>query len=750
MLLHLRKPNVSVPKGHFNMETVNLEIIRTAFEKADGFSFERFAAAAFSELIGPEFIPLGGVHDWGADGLLSSVRPSKRPTIFYQFSVEADYKEKIRKTVLRLREVGREIKTLYYATSKNVPRQDIVETELGDELEVVIRIRDGVYFTNQINSSPGLLAAYHSHLASFVAFLRDLKASPLLADDDANVNAAVYVFLRNELESRDSGGSAEGLADGLIIWALRNTSATEDRLLTEKEILTQIESDVPGILAVIGEVIPVRLAALSRIPQGQQRPVRCHAKDGKFCIAFDLRKKMEDENLSSEELRRRVLSEYRIRILGSFPKATDPHIETASRVALRTVQRCLENEGIEFASFLTGHTTDSPSIAKSLDECLIEEGLNHNELKLLEQYIKLILETGLLKPTADERRLYSKIASVYTLLFCMRTEPGLIRYFERLAGHFRFYLGADILVQALAERFNTQEQKVFSNTLKLVRSAGGELVLTETVLEEVQHHINAADQEFKNHYLDSEEAITQDNIDAINRPIIRAYFKGKLTPGRNKPRNWQQFVLNYCNPRAINSEAGKDEIRKYLMSELHLKFEPRSSFKELAQGQAVISLGKSLEPFKRKKELAFNDALMVHLIYQRREDSKEMDDVSGFGLKTWWLTNETTITNSTKELVRERGAGYLMRPDYLLNFLTFLPKKAQAKAIFNNLFPTLLGVHLARDHSPAHVERLHQYLEDVKAVEPARRKMLIAQQSDALKSDLRSYTWSLFDAPRTK
>jgi hypothetical protein len=55
--------------------------------------------------------------------------------------------------------------------------------------------------------------------------------------------------------------------------------------------------------------------------------------------------------------------------------------------------------------------------------------------------------------------------------------------------------------------------------------------------------------------------------------------------------------------------------------------------------------------------------------------------------------------------------------------------------------PSLLGVHLARAHSSAHVERLHQYLAEIKAVEPARRRIMVAQQSDLLKADLRNAPW---------
>ena len=724
------------------MRIVNLELVKTAFEKIGGASFEQFANAAFVELNGPEFIPLGGHKDWGADALLSTVTHSKRPHVFFQFSIEEDFRAKIRRTVERLREVKREVNTLYYATSRIIPRQDIVENELGDELEVIVRIRDGGYLANQVNTSPALLAAYDTYLAPAVAYLSNLQTSPLLADDDTNVNSAVYVFLRNELESREAGGSAEGLADGLIIWSLRDTGATEGKFLTEPQIIAQIEKDVPGVASVLKGVIPVRLKALSRIPQTQQRPVRHHAKENNYCIAFDLRTKMQAENLQAEALRRSVFSVYRIRVLAHLATATEEFIETISRISLRSIQRCLEKEGIEFAAFLCGKSSDAIPTKRWIEECILEEKVTKADFEKVCNAVEVVLHAALNTPSKEERLLYSRIASVYTILFCLRTEPKLIQYFERMAGHFRFYVGADVLVQALGERFSPPEQKLFTNTLQLVRSAGGKMVLTELVLEEVQHHIFAADQEFKNHYFDCEEAITPENLDFLNRPLIRAYFKGKFAALKNSPKNWPQFLNNYCDPRAINSEKGKEELRKYLMAQIGMEFENRKVIEQDCKNRDVRKLAKLLEPHKKKAPLAWNDALMAHLVYVRRKEGKEMDDVSGYGIRTWWLTNEVAITDFTKDLVNDEGASYLMRPDFLLNFLSLLPKKQQAKAIFESLFPSLLGVHLARDHSPAHVDRLHKYLEEIKAVDPARRRVLVAQKSDELKADLRKVSWS--------
>jgi hypothetical protein len=172
-----------------------------------------------------------------------------------------------------------------------------------------------------------------------------------------------------------------------------------------------------------------------------------------------------------------------------------------------------------------------------------------------------------------------------------------------------------------------------------------------------------------------------------------------------------------------------------------MSFESREDVEKACDGRDVDSLAKKIEPHKKEKILARNDAQMVHLVYAKRQANKENEDLTGFGLRTWWLTNETAITRQTADLVRQESSLYLMRPDFLLNFLTLLPKKAEAKALFDTLFPSLLGVQLAKAQSDAHVERLHSYLQEAKAVEPERRHILVAQQSDKLKADLRGVSW---------
>jgi hypothetical protein len=53
---------------------------------------------------------------------------------------------KIRRTVRRLREFGRDPRSLLYATSQRVPVIDKLENDLSEELNVRLTIRDGRIF----------------------------------------------------------------------------------------------------------------------------------------------------------------------------------------------------------------------------------------------------------------------------------------------------------------------------------------------------------------------------------------------------------------------------------------------------------------------------------------------------------------------------------------------------------------------------------------------------------------------------
>ena len=66
-------------------------------------------------------MPLGGVRDGGADARDGTVfEDGTRSETYYQASVEVDTEGKIRRTVARLRQFGRDPRHLIYLTSRSV------------------------------------------------------------------------------------------------------------------------------------------------------------------------------------------------------------------------------------------------------------------------------------------------------------------------------------------------------------------------------------------------------------------------------------------------------------------------------------------------------------------------------------------------------------------------------------------------------------------------------------------------------
>src|SRR5207249_2269420 len=104
---------------------------------------------------------------------------------------------------------------------------------------------------------------------------------------------------------------------------------------------------------------------------------------------------------------------------------------------------------------------------------------------------------------------------------------------------------------------------------------------------------------------------------------------------------------------------------------------------------AVQNLANALAGDKKHMELAANDALLALAVYGRREASREDASVTEFGFRTWWLTGETAILRHTKEIVdAHHGERYMMRPDFLLNFIALAPSASEVRRTYANVFPT--------------------------------------------------------------
>lgn len=76
-----------------------------------------------------------------------------------------------------------------------------------------------------------------------------------------------------------------------------------------------------------------------------------------------------------------------------------------------------------------------------------------------------------------------------------------------------------------------------------------------------------------------------------------------------------------------------------------------------------------------------------------------------------------------------------MRPEFILNFLAITPSTVEIKKTYKSVFPTLLGIRLARGVDSEELTAVLKKVREALELEPGRREAIIAELSDQLKSD---------------
>ena len=139
---------------------------------------------------------------------------------------------------------------------------------------------------------------------------------------------------------------------------------------------------------------------------------------------------------------------------------------------------------------------------------------------------------------------------------------------------------------------------------------------------------------------------------------------------------------------------------------------------------------------RKNKELSFNDALMAYATYSQRRKHKESAIYDGFGYRTWWLTKETKILNFTGALVmKEGGVPYIMRPEFILNFIALASNAAQVRGMFRELLPTTVGLQLGQHLKHETMQQLLAGTAEWTSLPPERVSAIIGDRINRLKHD---------------
>ena len=147
----------------------------------------------------------------------------------------------------------------------------------------------------------------------------------------------------------------------------------------------------------------------------------------------------------------------------------------------------------------------------------------------------------------------------------------------------------------------------------------------------------------------------------------------------------------------MHNQAGRESLKRSLCEEFGLVFEPEEETLAGVDEDEISLLAKriaELRQWVRKEKqhlLAYNDALQIHRVYVKRRELGEGRKPNPYGYRTWWLTQETAVRRATRELVAKRGATYIIRPEFLLNFIALSPSTEEVRRSYKSIFPTLTG-----------------------------------------------------------
>ena len=719
--------------------SIDPTLVDIALERVSGTQFEQFCNEFFPSLLGVDYSPLGGMHDGGADAFGGDVVHERtgRAGHFYQASVRKDTKVKIKDTIARLRQFKRKPSHLTYLTSLMVPHIDILEDTLGEDLGVTVRIRDGGYIRAHVNDSSASIGAFKRNLASLTAFLSSPGSAPLLAASPHVKNSSVFVFLRQEVDKLDGNLTLiDAITDGLCLWALEGTDPDHGILMSDSDLLVKIANVVPSAQKIVEQRVRSRMEALSSKDYPGGRKVRWHKKEDRFVLPYETRRQQEAENQNDEALRLNMLRGLEARVRATVAdELNETSVALAANVTLRALQLSFEQQGLEFAHYVSSDDdVDYPYMADAVRQSLADHNVAGAHSTAIANVALVVARQCVYQATEDEHKFLGRLARTYALLFTLSNEPRLVEYFQQMASQFYLYVGSDLLIRAMSERYLDAPNQMFRNILLMAGRSGATLILAEPVLEEVLGHLRASDYEFRNHIGPVEHALTPELVREVPKILIRAYLYNRSRA--NAPKTWQAFVQQFCSYDSLHKSRAERELQVYLQSSFGMEFRSRVDLTSLVDPAVVDQIKGKLAPHKANDDLAGNDALMACAVYGHRQRSGEVSTTSEFGFRTWWLTNESSILRHTRELRRvNQGSRYMMRPDFLLNFFTFAPSAVHVRQTFANVFPSALGLELSRRMDEDAFHKIMADMREAEQYEEGRRVALMADCADRLKGD---------------
>jgi len=713
------------------MNGINPDAFEYVLSKiTDGFLFERFAQDLLCQILGTEFIPLGGVKDRGIDGLDHCSELKNDSKTVYQMSIEQNPKAKLEKTLKALRDNEIKCERLFYVTNRPVTEQDLLEEELYATYGVVVRCRDAAWLRGNVNKNEGTIRTYLTFIESYYHEFTEPGKSIVVTDFAGDPR--IFVFLRQQWEEYGHEVRLDDLlTDSLIIFSLEGTDPDKGIFLSRDEILQKIS----GLVSFAPKNIEARMDERLKVLSTKPRRINHHSQIDKYCLPYSTRLELDEQNLADSALYEKFFNVAENRLRQNL-SSQDVQVRDVVKLLEATFNTIFKQQGLEFADFII-KAENRDAVEKSLSDIIsgvvdssavVPQNRNNVKTALL-----ITIREIIYKGIDEEREYIRKLAHSYMMLFLVQCDPQISSFFATMASKLTVFVCTSILVPALSEWPLSREHRRHWNLLVSARNVGVQLLINKVIIAELVGHIRKAMTLYKEEYQGREDVFgNEDGIRYVDEILLRSYFYSVMVNGSHISFN--QFIDKFVTPDASPDEMER-ELIEWLGGGLGIRYIEDDALGVTVDAANLEKLTAELEKHKMPKP-ARNDAQTILSIYALREKNNENGKAGVFGYRTWWLSKDTTTQRAVSSCFGERyPTSCYIRPDFLLNYISLAPSHGEANRVFDRMFPTLMGVSLSH-HIPKDISDIvHKAIKQHSERDASRIRAILRTLSDRLKTD---------------
>ena len=693
------------------MITKRLDLALKLLQPSDWHRFEKLASAFLASEFDELRTTASPSGDDGRDSELFA--PASEPSVLLQYSVSAEWADKLNKTVRRIKTTFPDATVLVFVSNQLIGvAADTIRRNLRQTYGLSLDVRDRSWFVDRVLGTPIREKAAEELAQAIVdPYLSStgiISCAPSNLSSPEAIAAVTFLGLQWRDDVREKGLTKLAF-EALVRAVLANTDS--EHRMARSAVHEGVSRLLPGHSS--SQVCGFVDSALRRLTK---RAIRHWQKEDEFCLTYDEKLRINDFKthvaLAETELHASI-SAISTEMLSSYS------ISDAQEAA---ITKCIRNatDAVLFErsqAFAIAVQTGSLAslVHEDFTSILLTEVSKASLPKIpgvawLDILRSCVREVLLSEEPAVQAHMRS-LSDAYTLLAFLRQTPDVQGAVEKMFSHGQVWLDASIILPIMAEPLSDGPPGRFTRMIEAARDAGIELFVTPGVLEEIERHMN--------------RALTCMRMDYGRWVGSVPYLLERYVASGRPPAafaNWIETFRGEARP--------EQDIADYLKDQFDIT--TRSLENEL--DAAPLELRHALQQIwydahrrrRERKGIPLDEMVITRLVEHDVEcycgiiQLRSRERASPFGYSAWWLTVDRQAFDLKSRLrdamIADPPDSPVLSADFMVNYLAFGPVRKMVGKTKEAHLPLLMELSTARELTPelfAEADKLREELKDL-------------------------------------